>query len=176
MAGSGLGSLGGGRGGGRRGRSLRGGLLYWGFSLLEFWGLAWGEKWDNGTFWRGGRGAWLFGDGGDGGRRGDNFAGGGELEGEVQHCSASTQGLQVEGCWTPLLPEVGSMVELVLDELVGCCRPRASWPRRRRHPVRSWQGEGLSLTPHPRFRLLLCNTRGRRDLLKKVIKLVSLVV
>ena len=91
------------------------------------------------------------GDGGDGGRRGDNFTGGGQLEGEVQHCSASTQGLQVEDCWAPVLPEVGSMAELVLDEAVGSCRPRASRPRR--HPGSSWSrhvlvlGEGTSPTP-----------------------------
>ena len=82
VAGSGLGSLGGlGRGwsGGRRGRSLRGGLLYWGFSL--FWGLAWGEKWDNGAFWKGCRGARASGNGGwewvggVGGWRWDDFTG-----------------------------------------------------------------------------------------------------
>ena len=46
VAGSGLGGL----GGGRRGRSLRGGLLYWGFSLLELWGLTRGKQRDNGAF------------------------------------------------------------------------------------------------------------------------------
>ena len=84
---------------------------------------------------------------------GDDFTGGGKLEGQVQHCSATAQGLQVEDCWTSLPPEVDSLAELVLDKTVGCCRPRASRPRRRRHPGRNWScsrlvlGEGLSLTP-----------------------------
>ena len=76
VAGSGLGSLGGlggGWGGGRRGRSLRGGLLYWGFSLLEFWGLTRGKQGDNWAFW-GCRGGWEWG-GGVGEWRGDDFTG-----------------------------------------------------------------------------------------------------
>ena len=44
------GSVLGGLGGGRRGRSLRGGGLYWGFFLLEFWGLTRGKQGDNGAF------------------------------------------------------------------------------------------------------------------------------
>ena len=94
------------------------------------------------------------GDGGDGGRRGDNFTGGGQLESEVQHCLAITPGLQVKDCWTPLSPEVDGMAELVLDEIVGSCRPRAS-SRPWRHPGSSWSrhvlvvvlGEGTSPTP-----------------------------
>ena len=92
------------------------------------------------------------GDGGDGGRRGDNFTGGGQLEGEVQHCLAITPGLQVEDCWTPLPPEVDGMAELMLDDIVGSCRPRAS-SRPRRCPGSSWSrhilelGEGTSPTP-----------------------------
>ena len=121
--------------------------------------------------------------------------GGGQLEGEVQHCSASTEGLQVEDCWTPLPPEVGSMVELVLYEMVGCCRPRASWPRRRRHPSRSWQelagagrswqelaGAGRSFLRDSTSTLTSgsgCYSGTQEaagtSLLKKVIKLVSLV-
>ena len=76
------------------------------------------------------------------------------MEGQVQHCLAITPGLQVEGCWTPLPPEVDGMAELVLDETVGSCRPRAS-SRPRRHPGSSWSrhvlvlelGEGTSPTP-----------------------------
>ena len=111
-----------------------------GLALLggQLGGFALRKQGDNRPQRRGGSGCWdggmvgSPGDGGDGGRRGDNFTGGGQLEGEVQHCSASTQGLQVEDCWAPLLPEVGSMAELVLDKAVGSCRPRASRPRR--HP------------------------------------------
>ena len=41
--------------------------------------------------------------------RGDDFTEGGQLEGQVQYCSATTQGLQVKHCWTPMPPEVDSM-------------------------------------------------------------------
>ena len=83
----------------------------------------------------GGSGGGSAGGGGVGEWRGDDFAGGGQLEGKVHHCLATTQGLKVENCWTPLPPEVDSMAELVLDEVVGCCSPRAyrpglSWSRR----------------------------------------------
>ena len=96
------------------------------------------------------------------------------MEGQVQHCLAITPGLQVEDCWTPLPPEVDSMAELVLDKVVGCCRPKASRPRR--HPGSSWSrhvlvlGEGTSPTPQSPSRQSL------QPLLKKVIKLVSLVL
>ena len=91
------------------------------------WVFTWGKQRDNRAFWRGCRsdrasGGWEWG-GGVGGWRWDDFTGGGKLEGQVQHCLAITPGLQVEGCWTPLPPEVDGMAELVLDETVGSCRP-----------------------------------------------------
>ena len=119
------------------------------------WGLELWEEWDNRALCRGGWvvyiGGWGWG-GGVGGWRGDDFTGGGKLELQVEHCSAPTQGLQVEHRWTSLLPEVGSMAELVLDEIEGCSRPRASRPRCWRHPLR-WGAAtagAVALAPVPR--------------------------
>ena len=62
--------------------------------LLLSGGQSWGGgNWEEGdywTFWKEGREDRLFGGGGVRGWRGDDFTGGGQLEGQVQHCSATT--------------------------------------------------------------------------------------
>ena len=128
------GSVLGGLGGGRRGRSLRGGVLYWGFSLLEFWGLTRGKQRDNWAFWgcRGGRacgiGGWERGNG-VGGLRGDDFTRVGQPEGEAHLGLAIVEGLKVETGFSALPPEICHLGEEVLGETVGCGSPLCWGPR-----------------------------------------------
>ena len=94
------------------GLALLGRQLLWGVAWLEIGEFTSRKQRDSralggGAGWlrlfgiMGNIGGWEWG-GGVGGWRGDDFTGGGKLEGQVQHCSATAQGLQVEDCWTSL--------------------------------------------------------------------------